>query len=131
MKAFELSTLLKLGIPYIVFFFAPITAAIIGLTVLIFADVITGCKAAQVRGEEIRSNRMARTVSKIIFYSVAIMLSRLMEVAFIDFMPVAKLTAGYIAIVEFKSNLENIAVITGVDIWKHLMTKIEGWSKRI
>jgi len=131
MKAFELSTILKLGIPYIVFFFAPITIAIIGLTVLIFADVITGCKAAQVRGEEIRSNRMARTVSKIIFYSVAIMLSRLMEVAFIDFMPVAKLTAGYIAIVEFKSNLENIAVITGVDIWKHLMTKIEGWSKRI
>jgi len=131
MKAFELSTLLKLGIPYIVFFFAPITIAIIGLTVLIFADVITGCKAAQVRGEEIRSNRMARTVSKIIFYSVAIMLSRLMEVAFIDFMPVAKLTAGYIAIVEFKSNLENIAIITGVDIWKHLMTKIEGWSKRV
>jgi len=31
MKAFELSTLLKLGIPYIVFFFAPITAALAGL----------------------------------------------------------------------------------------------------
>ena len=130
MKAFELSTILKLGIPYIVFFFAPITAAIVGLAVLIFADVITGCRAAQLRGEEIRSNRMARTVSKIIFYSVAIILSRVMEVSFMDWMPVAKLTAGYIAIVEFKSNLENIASITGVDIWKHLMTKMEGWSKR-
>ena len=130
MKAFELSTLLKLGVPYIVFFFAPITAAIIGLAVLIFADVITGCKAAKVRGEEIRSNRMARTVSKIIFYSIAIILSRVMEVAFIDFIPLAQITAGYIAIVEFKSNLENIASITGVDVWKHLMKKIEGWSKR-
>jgi len=130
MKAFELGTIAKLGIPYMVFFFAPITAAMVGLAVLIFADVITGCKAAKVRGEEIRSNRMARTVSKIIFYSIAIILSRVMEVSFMEWLPVAKLTAGYIAIVEFKSNMENIATITGVDIWKHLMSKIEGWSKR-
>ena len=131
MKAFEFSTILKLGVPYIVLFFAPITAAIIGLAVLIFFDVITGCRAAQLRGEEIRSNRLARTVSKIIFYSIAIILSRVMEVSFMDWMPVAKLTAGYIAIVEFKSNMENIASITGVDVWKHLITKIEGWSKRV
>lgn len=130
MKAFEISTIVKLGVPYIVLFFAPITAAIIGLAVLIFFDVITGCRAAKLRGEEIRSNRMARTISKIIFYSIAIILSRVMEVSFMEWMPVAKLTAGYIAIVEFKSNMENIASITGVDIWKHLMTKIEGWSKR-
>ena len=130
MKAFKLSTLITLGIPYIVFFFAPITAALAGLGVLIFADVITGCKAAKVRGEEIQSNRMARTVSKIIFYSIAIILSRVMEVVFIDFIPVAQIQAGYIAIVEFKSNIENIGSITGVDIWKHLMKKIEGWSKR-
>ena len=130
MKAFELSTILKLGVPYIVFFFSPITAAIIGLLVLIFFDVITGCRAAQLRGEEIRSNRLSRTVSKIIFYSIAIILSRVMEVSFIDWIPVAKLTAGYIAVVEFKSNMENIASITGVDIWKHLMSKIESWSKR-
>ena len=50
MKAFEVSTILKLGIPYIVFFFAPITAAIIGLGVLILADVVTGCKAAKMIG---------------------------------------------------------------------------------
>ena len=130
MKAFELGTIVKLGVPYLVFFFAPITAAIIGLAVLIFFDVITGCRAAKLRGEEIRSNRLARTVSKIIFYSIAIILSRVMEVSFMDWMPVAKLTAGYIAIVEFKSNMENIASITGVDVWKHLMNKIEGWSKR-
>jgi len=130
MKAFEISTVLKLGIPYIVFFFAPIVLALAGLGVLIFADVITGCKAAKVRGEEIRSNRMARTVSKIIFYSIAIILSRVMEVSFMEWLPIAKLTAGYIAVVEFKSNMENIASITGVDVWKHLMSKIEGWSKR-
>jgi len=66
MRAFEVGTIVKLGVPYLVFFFAPITAAIMGLGVLIFADVLTGCRAAKLRGEEIRSNRMARTVSKII-----------------------------------------------------------------
>jgi len=130
MRAFEIGTIVKLGVPYLVFFFAPITAAMVGLGVLIFADVITGCRAAKLRGEEIRSNRMARTVSKIIFYSIAIILSRVMEVSFMEWIPIAKLTAGYIAVVEFKSNMENIASITGVDVWKHLMTKIEGWSKR-
>jgi phage-related holin len=130
MRAFEVGTIVKLGVPYLVFFFAPITAAIMGLGVLIFADVLTGCRAAKLRGEEIRSNRMARTVSKIIFYSIAIILSRVMEISFMEWIPVAKLTAGYIAVVEFKSNMENIASITGVDIWKHLMTKIEGWSRR-
>ena len=130
MRAFEVGTIAKLGVPYLVFFFAPITASIVGLGVLIFADVLTGCRAAKLRGEEIRSDRMARTVSKIIFYSIAIILSRVMEVSFMEWIPVAKLTAGYIAVVEFKSNMENIASITGVDIWKHLMTKIEGWSKR-
>ena len=131
MRAFEVGTIVKLGVPYLVFFFTPITAAIVGLGVLIFADVITGCRAAKLRGEEIRSNRLARTVSKIIFYSIAIILSRVMEVSFMEWIPVAKLTAGYIAVVEFKSNMENIASITGVDIWKHLMTKIEGWSRRV
>ena len=31
MKAFEISTVLKLGVPYMVFFFAPITDAMVGL----------------------------------------------------------------------------------------------------
>jgi hypothetical protein len=49
-----------------------------------------------------------------------------MEVAFIDWLPVAQLTSGYIAVVEFKSNMENISEVTGIDVWNHLKDKFEG-----
>lgn len=122
--AFKLSTLVKLGIPYLVFFFAPITWSIIAIGVLVFTDVFTGIRAAQKRGEVIYSRTMSRTVGKMLYYSIAIVLSRVMELAFIDWLPIAQLTSGYIAVVEFKSNLENISQITGIDIWNHLRDKI-------
>jgi hypothetical protein len=48
-----------------------------------------------------------------------------MELAFIPWLPVAQLTAGYIAIVEFKSNMENIGELTGTDIWNRIKEVIE------
>ena len=126
MKAFSLSTILKLGIPYVVFFFAPITWSIVAIGVLVFTDVFTGIRAAKNRGERIHSKGMSRTIGKMLYYSIAIVLSRVMEVAFIDWLPVAQLTSGYIAVVEFKSNMENISAVTGIDVWNHLKDKFEG-----
>lgn len=125
-NAFDASTLLKLGLPYVVFFFAPITWSLVGIGVLVFADVFTGIRAAKKRGERIHSKGMSRTVGKMLYYSIAIVLSRVMELAFIDWLPIAQLTSGYIAVVEFKSNMENIAEITGVDVWNNLKDRFEG-----
>lgn len=125
LKAFEIGTLLKLGVPYIFFFFAPITWSIVGIGVLVFADVFTGIGAAKNRGERIHSKGMSRTIGKMLYYTIAIVLSRVMELTFISWLPIAQLTSGYIAVVEFKSNLENIAQITGVDVWNHLKDKFE------
>jgi len=124
-SAFDASTLLKIGIPYVLFFFAPITWSIVGIGVLVFADVFTGIAAAKARGERIHSKGMSRTVGKMLYYTIAIVLSRVMELAFISWLPVAQLTSGYIAIVEFKSNMENIAQVTGVDVWNHLKDRFE------
>ena len=38
--------------------------------------------------------------------------------------PVAKITAGYIGLTEFKSNLENISEGTGIDIWNYVIDEI-------
>lgn len=127
---FNMSALVKLAIPYVIFFFTPIWASLLGIGVLIFADVLTGMKAARKRGERIHSRKMSTTVNKMIFYALAIILSRVMEVSFIPWLPVAQLTAGYIAVVEFKSNMENIAEITGIDIWNFLKDKLSDWAKR-
>lgn len=125
MSAFNVKTLLGVGIPYVVFFFTPIAWSIVGIGVLLCADLFTGIRAAKARGEEIRSKPMGRTVGKMLYYGLAIIISRVMELAFIPWLPVAQLTAGYIAIVEFKSNMENIGELTGTDIWTRIKEVIE------
>lgn len=125
LKAFEIGTIIKLGLPYAFFFFTPITWSIIGIGVLVFADVFTGIRAAKKRGERIHSKGMSRTVGKMLYYTIAIVLSRVMELVFTPWLPIAQLTSGYIAVVEFKSNLENIAQVTGVDVWNHLKDKFD------
>lgn len=115
---------LLLAIPYLTFFFSPIAIILFTTGALVFADLFTGVFAARKRGEEIHSKKMARSISKIIFYFLAIILSRLMELAFFPQIPIANITAGYIALIEFKSNIENIGVITGIDLWKALINKI-------
>jgi phage-related holin len=115
---------LLLLVPYLAFFFSPIALILFTTGFLVATDLFTGIFAAKKRGENIDSKKMARSISKIIFYFVAIILSRLMEIAFFPQIPIANITAGYIALVEFKSNIENISTITGLDIWKALINKI-------
>ena len=116
-------------IAYLILFFSPIIAILIATGVLVFTDLFTGIFAANKRGEVIDSKKMARSISKIIFYFTAIILSRMMEIVFFPQIPIANITSGYIAFVEFKSNIENISSITGLDIWKALIDKIQNFRK--
>lgn len=112
---------------YLIFFFSPIAAILIATGVLVFTDLFTGVFAARKRGEKIDSKNMSRSISKIIFYFTAIILSRMVEIVFFPSIPVASITSGYIALIEFKSNMENISSITGLDIWKVLIDKIQNF----
>jgi Bacteriophage holin family len=114
---------------YLLFYFTPIRALLLAVGVIVFTDAITGIFAAIRRGEVISSKKMVRTISKIIFYSIAIILGRIMQAEFIPFIPIPNITAGYIGMVEFKSNMENISTITGLDIWTTLINKINSYKK--
>jgi hypothetical protein len=97
-------------------------AHFLGLTVaLVVLDLYTGVRAAQHRKEPIRSRGFGRTTEKITLYFVAILLSRGMHLVFFAPMGVkfdlVWLVAGLISLTEFKSNLENIGTVTGMDIW--------------
>jgi hypothetical protein len=70
---------------------------------------------------------MRSTIEKTIFYFVAILLSELMKIIFLDAVEVFPLTfivASYIGIREFWSCLENISEITGTDIIGGIADKI-------
>ena len=112
--------------PYIVFFFTPTFPLLISVGILVLCDVITGICASRKRGEKIQSRKMERTVAKLVLFSIGILISRLMEVVFFPYIPITSIVAGYIALTEFKSNMENISEATGIDIWTFVLNKLQG-----
>lgn len=124
-KTFSLKNMIGIGIPFLIAFFAPIIAMVGAVCVLTIFDTITGIWAALKRGDKIHSRAMGRTVTKMLLYSLVILLAHIMEIVFIPWMPMVSLAAGYVALVEFRSNMENIGYITNIDVWNYLKDKIE------
>lgn len=113
------------GIVSIAAVFAPIQPIIITVGVLIFADCFTGVWAAIERKERISSAALRRTVSKMFIYQTALLSGYLVELYMINqLLPISKLVAGAIGMVEFKSILENCTAISGQDLFKSLIKKL-------
>lgn len=104
---------------------APIHMVMITVGFLIFADLFTGIWAARKRGEKISSAALRRTVSKIVIYQLAVISGFMLETHILDnLLPVSKLVAGVIGMVEFKSMLENSNGIVGGNIFQLVLKKL-------
>ena len=106
-------------------FFMPILSLLIATGILICADMVTGMFAAYHRKEKICSKKMGATVTKTILYFIAIILAHVMERLFWEGSKISTVVAGIFALIEFKSNLENISVVTGINLPELLKTYIE------
>lgn len=104
---------------------APIKAVMITVGILIIADLITGIWAAHKKQEKISSAAMRRTISKMLIYQLSVVCGFLLETYILGgVIPVAKIVAGVIGMVEFKSILENSNYIIGGDLFKIIITKL-------
>lgn len=104
---------------------APIHQVMYSVGFLIFADLITGMWAAKKRGEKISSAAMRRTISKIVIYQLAVIGAFVLETNLLsELLPVTKIVAGVIGLVEFKSMLENSGHIVGGNIFKMILEKL-------
>jgi len=105
----------------------PAVPIIILTGVLIFSDTATGIWAAVKRKEKITSRALGRTATKIVLYSAVILLTFGFEVFFpaLQYVHMGQIASGYICLVELKSIYENVSDITGLDVWSHLVGKIE------
>ncbi len=129
----------SLMLVYAVNFLAPITPFLVFIMVLVFADLYTGISAAKKEGiyKKLEASKgMRTTVTKIIQYFIAILLSRGMVVAFeinTTYLPLTYIVAFYIAYVELKSNFENISRTTGIDLWQVIGSRLKSLisSKKI
>ncbi len=104
---------------------APIKALLISVGFLIIADLITGIWAAIKRKEKIKSSVMRRTISKAVIYQLAVVSGFLVELYMLEsFLPVSKIIASVIGLVELKSILENANVILGQDLFKTVVARL-------
>lgn len=118
------NSLLKIGMLFLVLI-APIQAIMITVGVLIFTDLGTGVWAAIKRKEQVTSAAIRRTLSKMLIYQLAIISGFLIEHFILNGdIPVVKIVAGFIGLVEFKSILENSNTILGTNVFKALISKL-------
>lgn len=105
--------------------FSPIKELIIVTILLIFVDLISGILAARKRGNKINSAGLRRTFTKFTVYMTGICIGYLVEHYMLDgFIPVAKIAAGLISVVEMKSVLENLDTINGNPVFTALIKKL-------
>lgn len=105
--------------------FLPIKELMLTIGFLVAADLVVGVWKGIKTGQRIRSRRMSDTITKLLLYQLAIMSGFLIETFIIsELIPITKLIATVIAIIEFKSIIESIESVTGKDLWGKIKTII-------
>jgi hypothetical protein len=111
--------------------FAPIKAIFLVTGILIFSDLILGIMAAKKRGEKVTSAGLRRTATKVFVYNAAIVLGFLVETYMLEgFLPISKITAGLMSVVELTSILENLNTINGSPVFAKLIEKLGSVNDR-
>jgi hypothetical protein len=100
---------------------SPLRGVIITMVLLIVVDFITGSYASYINKKPIEGKRIANTVSKFFIYNLVIISAYFLEKHIVSEVPFLKVIAGFIAIAEIKSVLENYNKIYGINPFKALI----------
>lgn len=108
-------------------FITPIKWLLIGAGALIVLDTVTGVYKAKKRNHPITSKRFGHVISKFVLYQVAIISAYIVELMVNqpDYLPIARIVTVGIALTELKSILENLASVTGANIWSFLLAYLK------
>lgn len=103
---------------------APITSVMLTVVFLIIVDFIVGAYASVKKNEPITSERIANTISKFFIYNLVVLSAFLLEKYIVKEIPFQRIIAGFIAIAEIKSIMENFNDIYGINPFKALIKLI-------
>ncbi len=103
----------------------PLVPLFVTVTLLITADFIFGIIRAWKTKEMISSRKMGNTITKITLYNLCILVIFLVETYIIPGIPLTKLAAGVIAMVELKSVDESFQLLFGFSIYEKLKSKLQ------
>ncbi|MES2265599.1 MAG: phage holin family protein [Bacteroidota bacterium] len=110
-------------------FLTPIHPLLYTIYILLMFDLVTGITKAVKSKEPITSKRMRDSILKFIFYSIAVYIGYQVDITLFSKIALylSKLVGGYIILIEFQSNIENISTITGVNLWMMIKDKVMGF----
>jgi len=101
---------------FVASFFIPIKGFLLFTVAVVFADTITGIKAARKEGQKISSKGLYRTTEKIVVYFVAILIFEGAKNTFNIPFPITYMVAMMISGTELYSVAENVKRITGLEL---------------
>jgi len=101
---------------FVASFFIPIKGFLLFTIFVVFADTVTGIKAAKKEGQKISSKGLYRTTEKIIIYFTSILIFEGAKNTFSIPFPITYMVAMMIACTELYSVAENVKRITGLEL---------------
>ncbi|RBW59442.1 hypothetical protein DS884_06800 [Tenacibaculum sp. E3R01] len=104
---------------------SPLNGVLTTMMFLIMVDFITGAYAALKLQIPIKSGKIANTISKFFIYNLVIISAYFLEKHIVNEVPFLKIIAGFIAVTEIKSILENYNKIYGVNPFKALLNLLK------
>jgi hypothetical protein len=107
---------------------SPIATIMFTIVFLIIVDFITGAYASFKNNIPISSERIGNTISKFFIYNLVVLSAFLLEKYIVNEIPFQRIIAGFIAIAEIKSILENFNKIYGINPFKALVNLIKNNS---
>lgn len=121
-KIFDLDKIWSYCITGALSFFEPLYVLILWFFIFVMCDMITGVSASIKERKIITSNRLSRTIKKLVMYSMAIVLVHSIDkdmLTFVD-LGLARICAAIICGIELYSILENCYRITGNRVFRIL-----------
>lgn len=110
---------------------APIVPLMLTVGLLITVDTCFGIWAAIKRGEQFTSNGLSRLTVKMCVYQVTIITLYFYEKHITgDFLPVMRIAATMLSVVEVISILENAGIILGKPVFRTLINKLSSKSNK-
>lgn len=116
---------------FLAMFFLDIAPALLAVGFLIMADTLTGIWGAvnQDGWRSVTSRKAGRIVAKLILYPLCIIVAKVSQEYLTPLIPWVDVTLGILAVIEVKSIFENVSLILGYDLWKHVKQRL--WKDKI
>ena len=95
------------------------------LILLIIIDLITGIIASFKNSVNFQWAKIFNTFNKLIIYCLILLAAWVIESKIIPSIPFMRLVAGFLALTELRSILENFKNIFGIDAWDYIRAAIK------